>query len=147
MKRSILAVIAALISWVLVASLIDRALRYGMEGYAAAEPAMAFTLGMMSAPAGHGSGDIDCRGSGHRVDCADRQAHALGVWPAAAGGLHSAAYTGVAAVSCLVSPGVPGHDRAVGAHWMAFDENARTARQSCHIVTCVKSLRGDGTRA
>ena len=49
MKRSILAFVAALVSWVLVASLINRGLRYGMDGYAAAEPAMAFTLGMMFA--------------------------------------------------------------------------------------------------
>ncbi len=49
MKRSILAFLAALITWVLVASVIDRALRYGVDGYAAAEPTMAFTLGMMFA--------------------------------------------------------------------------------------------------
>jgi hypothetical protein len=49
MKRSILAFLAALVTWVLVASLIDRALRSGLDGYAAAEPSMAFTLGMMFA--------------------------------------------------------------------------------------------------
>jgi len=49
MKRSILAFLAALLTWVLVASVVDRALRYGMDGYAAAEPTMAFTLGMMFA--------------------------------------------------------------------------------------------------
>jgi hypothetical protein len=49
MKRSILAFLAALITWTLVASLVNRALRYGFDGYAAAEPAMTFTLGMMLA--------------------------------------------------------------------------------------------------
>jgi hypothetical protein len=49
MKRSILAFFAALVTWVLVASVIDRALRYGVDGYAAAEPTMAFTIGMMFA--------------------------------------------------------------------------------------------------
>jgi hypothetical protein len=49
MKRCIAAFLAALLTWVLVASLIDRALRYGFDGYAAAEPAMAFTFGMMLA--------------------------------------------------------------------------------------------------
>jgi hypothetical protein len=49
MKRSIPAFLAALITWVFVASLINRALRYGFDGYAVAEPAMTFTLGMMIA--------------------------------------------------------------------------------------------------
>lgn len=46
MKRTVLAVGAALLSWVLVASLLNRGLRYGVAGYAAAEPALAFTLSM-----------------------------------------------------------------------------------------------------
>lgn len=46
MKRSILALIAGLAVWVLVASLLNRGLRIGLGGYAAAEPAMAFTLSM-----------------------------------------------------------------------------------------------------
>jgi hypothetical protein len=49
MKRSIAAFLAALVSWVLVASLIDRGLRYGIDGYAAAEPVFKFSLGMMFA--------------------------------------------------------------------------------------------------
>jgi hypothetical protein len=49
MKRTVLAVCAALLTWVLVASLLNRGLRYGMAGYAAAEPALAFTLGMQLA--------------------------------------------------------------------------------------------------
>jgi hypothetical protein len=49
MKRSIAAFLAALITWTLVATLINRALRYGFDGYAAAEPDMAFSLGMMFA--------------------------------------------------------------------------------------------------
>lgn len=49
MKRSILAFIVGLAVWVLVASLLNRGLRIGLEGYAAAEPQMAFTHGMMAA--------------------------------------------------------------------------------------------------
>ena len=49
MKRSILAVIAGLIVWILVASLLNRGLRLLLVGYAAAEPKMAFTLSMMAA--------------------------------------------------------------------------------------------------
>jgi hypothetical protein len=49
LKRSILAFLAALITWVLVASLLNRALRLGIAGYATAEPALQFTLSMMIA--------------------------------------------------------------------------------------------------
>jgi hypothetical protein len=49
MKRSIFAFIVGLVVWVLVASLLNRGLRIGLEGYAAAEPQMAFTHGMMVA--------------------------------------------------------------------------------------------------
>jgi hypothetical protein len=49
MKRSILGFIAGLAVWVLVASLLNRSLRFGLEGYAAAEPQMTFTLPMMAA--------------------------------------------------------------------------------------------------
>jgi hypothetical protein len=46
MKRSVLALLAGLALWVVVASLLNRGLRFGFTGYAAAEPMMAFTLGM-----------------------------------------------------------------------------------------------------
>ncbi|HEX8878934.1 MAG TPA: hypothetical protein VF749_02845 [Candidatus Acidoferrum sp.] len=46
MKRSVLALLAGLALWVLVVSLLNRGLRVGMTGYAAAEPTMTFTLGM-----------------------------------------------------------------------------------------------------
>lgn len=46
MKRSILAFVAGLVVWTLVASILNRVLRVGFPGYALAEPAMAFTLGM-----------------------------------------------------------------------------------------------------
>jgi hypothetical protein len=49
MKRAILACVAGVVTWVVAASLIDRVLRLGIEGYAAAEPTMTFTLGMMAA--------------------------------------------------------------------------------------------------
>jgi hypothetical protein len=49
MKRSILAFVVALIAWVLIISLLDRGLRLALNGYAAAEPTMQFTLSMMAA--------------------------------------------------------------------------------------------------
>jgi hypothetical protein len=48
-KRSIAAFFAGLVAWVLIVSLLDRVLRLMIEGYAAAEPQFAFTLGMMVA--------------------------------------------------------------------------------------------------
>ncbi len=52
MKRSILAVGAGLVVWVLVVSLLNHGLRALIPGYAQAEPTMAFTLGMMVARLG-----------------------------------------------------------------------------------------------
>jgi hypothetical protein len=49
MKRAALAFIAGLLTWIVVVSLIDRVLRLLIAGYAAAEPMMTFTLGMMAA--------------------------------------------------------------------------------------------------
>lgn len=49
MKRAIFAFILGLAGWVLVASLLDRGLRLTMDGYAAAEPQMVFTLAMKAA--------------------------------------------------------------------------------------------------
>jgi hypothetical protein len=49
MKRSILGLIMGLAVWVLVAPLLNRSLRFGLEGYAAAEPQMTFTHAMMAA--------------------------------------------------------------------------------------------------
>ena len=49
MQRAILAFVAAFLAWVVVVSLIDRGLRLFLDGYALAEPDMAFTLGMMAA--------------------------------------------------------------------------------------------------
>jgi hypothetical protein len=49
MMRSILGFIVGLAVWVLVASLLNRGLRFGLEGYAAAEPQMTFTHAMMAA--------------------------------------------------------------------------------------------------
>jgi hypothetical protein len=47
MKRPTLSFIAALLAWVVMASVLNRLLRLGMPGYAAAEPAFAFTLAML----------------------------------------------------------------------------------------------------
>lgn len=46
MKRSLFALAAGLVLWVLVATLINLGLRAGLPGYASAEPTMTFTLGM-----------------------------------------------------------------------------------------------------
>jgi hypothetical protein len=46
MKRAILAFLVGLVTWIVVVSLLDRGLRVAIEGYAAAEPKMVFTLGM-----------------------------------------------------------------------------------------------------
>lgn len=46
MKRSILAGLAALLTWVFVVSVIDRLLRVSMPGYTTAEQTMQFTLSM-----------------------------------------------------------------------------------------------------
>jgi hypothetical protein len=52
MKRSILAFIVGLAVWVLVVSILNRGLRLAIQGYAAAEPQMTFSLGMMAARLG-----------------------------------------------------------------------------------------------
>jgi hypothetical protein len=49
MKRTLLAVFAALVSWVVVVSLLNLLLRHGITGYAAAEPGFSFSLGMLVA--------------------------------------------------------------------------------------------------
>ena len=49
MKRPILAFAVGLVVWVLVLSVLNRALRVFVLGYAAAEPTMSFTLGMLAA--------------------------------------------------------------------------------------------------
>lgn len=49
MKRVILAILAGIVTWIVVASLFDRALRLALPGYAAAEPDMTFTVPMMAA--------------------------------------------------------------------------------------------------
>jgi hypothetical protein len=49
MIRATLGVIAGLIVWVVVATALDILLRFTLPGYAAAEPQLNFTLGMMIA--------------------------------------------------------------------------------------------------
>ena len=46
MWRQVIAFVTGLITWILVASLLNRLLRLGLPGYAGAEPAMDFTLSM-----------------------------------------------------------------------------------------------------
>lgn len=47
MLRNIAAVVAALVTWTVVITLLNFGLRYGLPGYAAVEKAMTFTLPMM----------------------------------------------------------------------------------------------------
>jgi hypothetical protein len=47
MKKTIAAVLLGLVTWTLVASLGNRLLRAGLQGYAAAEPGMLFTHTML----------------------------------------------------------------------------------------------------
>ncbi len=49
MKRAILAFAAGLLLWVVVVSLLNHGLRLFVAGYAAAEPTLSFTLGMLAA--------------------------------------------------------------------------------------------------
>jgi hypothetical protein len=44
--RKVIALVSALIVWLLVSSVLNRLLRLGIPGYSAAEPAMAFTVSM-----------------------------------------------------------------------------------------------------
>ena len=46
MKRTLIALVAGLALWVVVATLLNLGLRAGLAGYALAEPTMSFTLGM-----------------------------------------------------------------------------------------------------
>lgn len=46
MKRSIFAVVAGLVVWLVVATLLNFGLRAGLAGYTQAEPTMTFTLSM-----------------------------------------------------------------------------------------------------
>jgi hypothetical protein len=46
MRRTIVAIIAGLVSWAVIVTVINWGLRLGLPGYRLAEPTMAFTLGM-----------------------------------------------------------------------------------------------------
>lgn len=52
MKRTVFAVVASAVVWVVVVSLLDRVLRMTIAGYVEAEPEFAFTLTMMLARLG-----------------------------------------------------------------------------------------------
>jgi hypothetical protein len=49
MLRSALSLTAGLVTWVLAASVLNRLLRAGFDGYALAEPSLAFTFAMQCA--------------------------------------------------------------------------------------------------
>jgi hypothetical protein len=48
-KRALLGIVAGLVTWMVVATLLNFVLRSAIDGYAAAEPRLAFTLPMMFA--------------------------------------------------------------------------------------------------
>jgi hypothetical protein len=48
-KRALLGIVAGLVTWMVVATLLNFVLRGAIDGYAAAEPRLAFTLPMMFA--------------------------------------------------------------------------------------------------
>lgn len=48
MKRTLLAVVAGFFAWFISVSLLNLGLRFGLTGYAAAEPSLQFTLAMMA---------------------------------------------------------------------------------------------------
>lgn len=47
--RIVLAMVAGIVAWIVVASLVDLALRFALPGYAAAEPDKSFTVAMQAA--------------------------------------------------------------------------------------------------
>ena len=67
MVRLIITFIAGLVSWVVIATLLNYLLRFGLPGYAAAEPSMDFSLLMqfarlaLGAAASIGTGSIAAR--------------------------------------------------------------------------------------
>ncbi|HJS88668.1 MAG TPA: hypothetical protein VJ738_01735 [Steroidobacteraceae bacterium] len=46
MRRTLAAIIAGLVAWAVIVTLINWSLRFGLPGYRQAEPTMLFTLGM-----------------------------------------------------------------------------------------------------
>ena len=83
MKRTVLAIAAGLLVWILVISLLNRGLRLGLAGYAAAEPAMSFTLTMMAARltiAALASLSAAPRSAGSRGERAQRRSCSVRSW-------------------------------------------------------------------
>jgi hypothetical protein len=87
MRRQILAFVIALVAWVVVASVLNRLLRIGLPGYAAAAPAMAFTLPMQWARLALGA--VASVGAGYVLARTAPNAHRL---PLILGGLLLAAF-------------------------------------------------------
>ncbi len=68
MKRSILACLAGLLTWLIVVSLINRLLRLTLPGYTAAEQTLQFTLVIKWARLVNGNRDFSSGGCRHRLD-------------------------------------------------------------------------------
>ena len=109
MTRAILAVVAGLVVWMVVATLLNFGLRAGLAGYTLAEPTMTFTLGMKvarlilgalaSLAAGAAAGLIAPSKTGPRWVLGRN-------YP---GVVHSGAHSTLGEVPNLVSPGVFGN--------------------------------------
>jgi hypothetical protein len=78
MRRSIIAFIGAVLTWVVVASVLNRLLRIGLPGYAAAEPAFAFTLTMLWSRLALGA--LASLGAGYLLGRVAPSASRLPVW-------------------------------------------------------------------
>lgn len=78
MRRSIIAFISAVLTFVVVASVLNRLARIGLPGYAAAEPALAFTLPMLWARLTLGA--LASASAGYVVARIARDARRLPLW-------------------------------------------------------------------
>ena len=110
MIRAILAFIVGLAVWVLVASLLNRGLRLGLEGYAAAEPQMVHARDDGGPPRARRS-CIAGRRRGHKGHRAFERAFIVDPRCIPARGVHPGARSTLGEVSGLVSPCVPGNSR------------------------------------
>ena len=79
--RNIGAIIAGLVAWVVIATVLDRALRFAWPQYAAAVPILTFTLQMMFARLAEGAVVTIAAGYINRLIAR------VSVWPAAVQGL------------------------------------------------------------
>jgi hypothetical protein len=137
-KRSILGLIVGLAVWVLVASLLNRSLRFGLEGYAAVEPQMTFTYAMMAARLAVGA-LASLGGRGHKGCLAVEHACVVGARRSTARGVHPGTRSALDEVSGVVSPRVSGDSSTTccsrrDVHSKPFAHSDERARQKRLVV-------------